>query len=133
MVQKTGNVISVITSKNSNTYILPFTLFACPLVASRLDKSLVLQYSYSCTIATDLSNKSCVCRLFYMSTLYMVLLSMLYRDLVGMRSPIVTLRGGKLPAIPTTEPWDGKDGQVSTLHCYCCCCYCSSSTHSFLI
>ena len=34
------------------------------------------------------------------------------RDLVGMRSPIIPLKGGKLPNVPTVEPWDGRDGQV---------------------
>ena len=29
-----------------------------------------------------------------------------------MKSPIVTIRGGKLPAIEDSEPWDGKDGVV---------------------
>ena len=29
-----------------------------------------------------------------------------------MRSPPIPIKGGKLPAIQTVEPWDGKDGQV---------------------
>lgn len=29
-----------------------------------------------------------------------------------MRSQPIPIKGGKLPAIQTVEPWDGKDGQV---------------------
>lgn len=36
-----------------------------------------------------------------------------YRELIAMRSPIVSIKGNKLPAIEDTEPWDGKDGVVS--------------------
>lgn len=42
----------------------------------------------------------------------------LNRELIAMRSPIVSIKGNKLPAIEDTEPWDGKDGVVSqfTMH-----------------
>ena len=29
-----------------------------------------------------------------------------------MRSATIPIKGGKLPAVTDTEPWDGKDGQV---------------------
>ena len=36
----------------------------------------------------------------------------LCRDIGSSRSGIVKLRNDKLPAIPTADPWDGKDGEV---------------------
>ncbi len=46
--------------------------------------------------------------------LYLLVLTIrfLYRDLGSSRSGIVKLRNDKLPAVASTDPWDGKDGEV---------------------
>ena len=38
--------------------------------------------------------------------------SIFLRDLGSGRGGTVSIRNSKLPDVPTTEPWDGKDGEV---------------------